>query len=82
MLPRLLRSAALMTAALLGLAGCMNARIQESRELPTQIASGESVVILAKPQIEGAAADAEFMDCVGKGLGSGGQGIAVLLEAV
>ena len=32
MLPRLLRSAALMTAALLGLAGCMNARIQESRE--------------------------------------------------
>ena len=75
--PRLLRSAALMTAALLGLAGCMNARIQESRELPTQIASGESVVILAKPQIEGAAADAEFMDCVGKGLGSGGQGIAV-----
>ena len=26
----------------------MNARIQESRELPTQIASGESVVILAK----------------------------------
>jgi hypothetical protein len=77
MLPRLLRSAALMTVALLGLAGCMSARTQESRELPTQIASSESVVILAKPQIEGAAADAEFMDCVGKGLGSSGQGIAV-----
>lgn len=77
MLPQLLRSAALMTVASLGLTGCMSARIQESRELPTQIAAGESVVILAKPQIEGAAADAQFMDCVGKSLGSGGQGIAV-----
>lgn len=52
----------------LPLAGCMSAVIEESRELPTQIAAGEAVVILAKPQIEGAGADDDFMDCVGRGL--------------
>lgn len=63
--------------ATFGLGGCMSARIEESRELPTQIASGEAVVILAKPQIEGAAAEDEFMDCVGKGLANGPSPIRV-----
>lgn len=59
------------------LAGCMSATIQESRELPTQIVDGEAVVILAKPQIEGVAAEDEFMDCVGRSLGTGERPIAV-----
>ena len=55
------------------LSGCMHARIEESRELPTQIAAHEAVVILAKPQIEGASAEDGFMDCVGENLASGGK---------
>ena len=42
----------------------MQARIEESREIATPIAKGERVVILAKPQIEGAGAEDDFMDCV------------------
>ncbi|MBU6211595.1 MAG: hypothetical protein KJS73_05290 [Gammaproteobacteria bacterium] len=55
----------------------MSATIQESRELPTQIVAGEAVVILAKPQIEGVAAEDEFIDCVGNGLGKGERPIPV-----
>src|SRR5262245_11503274 len=51
--------------------GCMQARIEESREMATPISKGERVVILAKPQIEGTGAEDEFMDCVGKGLHKG-----------
>jgi hypothetical protein len=60
---------------LVGLCGCMQARIEESREMPTKIAKGEAVVILAKPQIEGAGAEDGFMDCVGNELA--GKTIAV-----
>jgi hypothetical protein len=59
------------------LSGCMTAKIEESRELQTQIAADEAVVILAKPQIEGASAEDEFMDCVGKALAGGRQALRV-----
>ena len=49
----------------LALAGCMRAQIDESRELDTAIGATESVVVLAKPQIEGAGAEGEFLDCIG-----------------
>lgn len=52
--------------------GCMQARIEESREMPTHIAGSEAVVILAKPQIEGAGAEDGFMDCIGERLANGG----------
>jgi hypothetical protein len=57
--------------ALLAAAGCMQARVEESRELPTQITGDEAVVILAKPQIEGAGAEDAFMDCVSNNLSNG-----------
>ena len=57
--------------------GCMQARIEESRELATPLAKGERVVILAKPQIEGSGAEDDFMDCVSNGLAGGHHGIAV-----
>jgi hypothetical protein len=72
-----LRGVLAATASLSLLAGCMHARTEESRELQTQIAADEAVVILAKPQIEGASAEEEFMDCVSKGLGSGAGGLLV-----
>ena len=49
-----------LTPLLLG--GCMRARVDESRELSTAIGRNESVVVLAKPQIEGAGAEGEFID--------------------
>jgi len=53
------------------LSGCMQARIEESREAATPLEKGDRVVILAKPQIEGAGAEDDFMDCVSNGLASG-----------
>lgn len=72
-----LRPTMLCLLATVALGGCMSARLEESRELPTQIAADEAVVILAKPQIEGASAEDEFMDCVGKGLAAGPKPIRV-----
>ena len=46
------------------LTGCMQARVEESRELHTKIQKDEAVVILAKPQVEGASAEDDFMHCV------------------
>ena len=53
------------------LSGCMRARVDESRELATAIEKTESVVVLAKPQIEGTGAESEFLDCVGDRLKGG-----------
>ena len=62
-------SRTVVTLALLqGLSACMQSRVEESREMPTKIAKGEGVVILAKPQIEGAGAEDGFMDCVSNSL--------------
>jgi hypothetical protein len=55
----------------------MHARIEESREMPTPIASDEAVVVLAKPQIEGAGAEDEFMDCLAQNIRSGKTNIKV-----
>lgn len=66
-------------AGMLSLAGCMQARIEESRELPTQIGKDEGVVVLAKPMVEGAGTEDGFMDCVGDNLsGRGKNAIRVL----
>jgi len=60
-----------LSATVLGLGGCMHATIEQTRDLPTAIGADESVVILAKPNIEGAGTEDSFMDCVGKDLASG-----------
>ncbi len=59
------------------LGGCMRARVDESRELSTAIGADESVVVLAKPQIEGAGAEGEFIHCVGKRIAGGKKSIKV-----
>ena len=58
------RAAAAVTILALG-SGCMTARLEESRSLATHIADDEAVVLLAKPHVEGASAEDDFMDCVG-----------------
>jgi hypothetical protein len=62
---------AILGSAALGASGCMHARIEQTRELPTAISSTEAVVILAKPNVEGAGTEEKFMNCVGKGLAGG-----------
>jgi len=65
-------------ALVVALPGCMQSRVEESRELHTKITKDEAVVILAKPQIEGAGAEDGFMNCVGGGLaGRGDSAITV-----
>ncbi len=64
-------------AGLLSLGGCMQARIEASRELPTRITGEEGVVVLAKPQLEGAGTEDGFMDCVGDHLAGGKGGLRV-----
>lgn len=60
--------------ALLTLLGaCSHVRVDQSREAATAIAADESVVVLAKPQIEGAGAEAQFLDCVSQHLASDGR---------
>lgn len=59
------------------LTGCMQSRVEESREMPTHINKGEAVVILAKPQVEGTGAEDGFMDCVSDELRGGKSNIAV-----
>src|SRR4029077_19924953 len=61
-------------AAIVALPGCMQSRVDESRELHTKIEKSEAVVILPKPQVEGAAAEEGFVDCVGGGLAGHGDG--------
>ena len=58
----------------LTMAGCMQARVEQSRELHTSIQKDEAVVILPKPQVEGAAAEDGFVDCLGSGLAGHGSG--------
>jgi hypothetical protein len=60
-----------------GLSGCMQSRVEESREMPTHINKGEAVVILAKPQVEGTGAEDGFMDCVSDELRGGKSNITV-----
>src|SRR5947207_3704339 len=60
--------------AAVALPGCMQSRVDESCELHTRIEKSEAVVILPKPQVEGAAAEEGFMDCVGGGLAGHGDG--------
>lgn len=61
-------------ALLVWLPGCMQSRVEESRELHTRIQKDEAVVILAKPQLEGASAEDQFMHCVAGGLAGHGDG--------
>jgi hypothetical protein len=46
------------------LSACMTAKIEEVRQAPTQITSNEAIVLLAKPHLEGAATEDQFLDCL------------------
>jgi hypothetical protein len=53
-----------MPIACFALSACMTAKIEETRQAPTRIASTEAIVLLAKPQLEGIGTENEFLDCL------------------
>src|SRR5512137_738511 len=61
---------ALAVAVLAGAAsGCMTAKVDETRQVAAAIQANESIVVLKKPQLEGAGTEEKFIDCVQENLG-------------
>jgi len=54
--------------AIVALAGCMHVKIDEAREVDAVVASGEGVVLLAKPELRGVGSESGFLDCLEKQL--------------
>jgi hypothetical protein len=50
-------------------AGCMTAKVDETRQVAAAIQDDESIVVLKKPQIEGIGTEEKFLDCVQENLG-------------
>jgi hypothetical protein len=68
------------TVALVALTcgGCMTAHIEQSRHTLTGVGHGDTVVILARSYHNGNYTENEFIDCVGKHLSSGSDGLTVI----
>jgi hypothetical protein len=64
-------------AVSLAFSACMRARTEEVREMATSVGETEGIVVLAKPQSDGAGTEAKFLDCVGDSLKSGEHGFKV-----
>jgi hypothetical protein len=50
-------------------AGCMTAKVDETRQVASAIHANESIVILKKPQLEGVGTEGDFLSCVQENLG-------------
>jgi hypothetical protein len=50
-------------------AGCMTAKVDETRQTTGSIQANESIVLLKKPQLEGVGTEEVFLDCVQERLG-------------
>ena len=51
------------------LAGCMTAKVDETRQVAAAIQANDSIVVLKKPQLEGVGTEEKFLDCVQERLG-------------
>lgn len=70
--PRVLAAAGPMLAGLaacLALAGCMTAKVDETRQVVASVHRGESIVVLRRPQLEGTGTEEEFLGCLQERLG-------------
>ena len=70
---RILAAVACMTV----LCACMRARTDEVREMATAVGATEGIVVLAKPQTDGAGTESGFLECVGGKLREGASGFKV-----
>ena len=64
-----LRSALGVGVVALLAAGCMTAKVDETRQVAAAIQADESIVVLKKPQLEGLGTEEKFLDCVQENLG-------------
>ena len=64
-----LRSALGVGAVALFAAGCMTAKVDETRQVAAAIQADESIVVLKKPQLEGIGTEEKFIDCLQENLG-------------
>jgi hypothetical protein len=64
-----LRSAFGVGAVALFAAGCMTAKVDETRQVAKAIQADESIVVLKRPQLEGLGTEEKFVDCVQENLG-------------
>ena len=64
-----LRSALGVGAVALFAAGCMTAKVDETRQVAAAIQADESIVVLKRPQLEGLGTEEKFVDCVQENLG-------------
>ena len=64
-----LRTALGVGAVALFAAGCMTAKVDETRQMAAAIQADESIVVLKKPQLEGVGTEEKFLDCVQENLG-------------
>jgi hypothetical protein len=64
-----LRSALGVAAVASFAAGCMTAKVDETRQVAAAIQADQSIVVLKKPQLEGLGTEEKFLDCVQENLG-------------
>jgi hypothetical protein len=50
-------------------AGCMTAKVDETRQTTSAVQAGESIVVLRKPQLEGTGTEEVFLGCLQERLG-------------
>lgn len=55
--------------AVAAVTGCMTAKVDETRQAASAVQSGESIVVLKRPQLEGAGTEEAFVDCLQERLG-------------
>jgi len=64
-----LRALAVTVAVAVAAAGCMTAKVDETRRTMASIQANESIVVLKRPQLEGNGTEEEFLGCVQSKLG-------------
>ena len=65
--PRVVVAAACLGSLVLG--GCVSYKVEETRQVATTIQPNESIVLLKKPELEGAGTETDFLSCVQDNLG-------------
>jgi len=71
----------LIAGLLFGLGGCVTATVQEVREAATGMSTNDSVVVLGRAgTVRGAETEEDFVSCIGRNMGGGGNAVAVVSQ--
>ncbi len=71
----------LLSPLLLTLGGCVTATVQEVREAATGMGQDESVVVIGRAgTVRGAETEEDFVTCIGRNMGGGGDAVAVITQ--